>query len=291
VDTPLFVLAFDHRASFMRSFLGIESDPSPADVERARTAKDVIAEGLLEAVRTGAVPRGSAAALVDATYGDRAIAMLRDADLPVAVPVERSGRRELAFEDGWGERLTAIDPAWAKVLVRFNPSGDAAMNDRQIGRLRELQEVCTDAGRALMLELLVPPEPAQDQPGYDAEVRPALVVEAIERLRAAGIAPSLWKLEGFEERARCEAVAAVADTPCVILGRGQDDVAVDRWLRVAAGVEGFVGFAIGRSIWWDALMRFFEAHETEEARAPAVALIARAYARYGEVYADAALDR
>ena len=40
---------------------------------------------------------------------------------------------------------------------------------------------------------------------------------------------------------------------CVLLGRGASDDKVDHWLRQAAPVDGFVGFAIGRSIWWDAL--------------------------------------
>ena len=42
----------------------------------------------------------------------------------------------------------------------------------------------------------------------------------------------------------------------MVLGRGADDTAVDRWLRAARGVDGYRGFAIGRSIWWDPL-RFF----------------------------------
>ena len=39
----------------------------------------------------------------------------------------------------------------------------------------------------------------------------------------------------------------------MVLGRGASTEKVDQWLEAAAGVDGFVGFAIGRSIWWDAL--------------------------------------
>lgn len=291
MHTPLFVLAFDHRASFMRSFLQVEGEAGAEDIERARTAKDVIAEGLAAAVADGLVAGESAAALVDATYGAEAIEALRAGGIRVAVPVEESGRRELAFEDGWRERLRSLDPAWAKVLVRFNPGGDRAMNERQIGHVRELGDHCGDTGRALMLELLVPPQPEQDAPGYDTEVRPGLVVDAIERIRAAGVTPSLWKIEGFERREHCAAVAAVAGAPCVVLGRGQDDAAVDRWLRAGAGVEGFVGFAIGRSIWRDAVRGFFDRGRDTDAEASAVGAIARNYARFAEVWADAALGR
>ena len=43
---------------------------------------------------------------------------------------------------------------------------------------------------------------------------------------------------------------------CVLLGRGASTEKVEHWLRAAAPVEGFIGFAIGRSIWWDALKGF-----------------------------------
>ena len=44
----------------------------------------------------------------------------------------------------------------------------------------------------------------------------------------------------------------------MLLGRGASDEKVDHWLREAAPVEGFIGFAIGRSIWWDALKGFLD---------------------------------
>ena len=285
-DAGLHILAFDHRTSFVRAFLGVEGKPRPADVERAGLAKTVIAEGLLRAVADGGVDRAAVAALVDATYGADAIGQLRDGGIPIAVPVEESGRRELAFEDGWRERLETLEPAWVKVLVRFNPQGDPAINSRQIASLRELMEACASADRSVMLELLVPPEPGQGGPRYDVDVRPALVVNAIEQIRGADVTPGLWKIEGFERRADCEAVAAVAGARCVVLGRGQDDAAVDRWLRAGAGVPGFVGFAIGRSIWWDALRAFFTAGQGSEAREGAATAIARAYARFARVFAD-----
>ena len=55
--------------------------------------------------------------------------------------------------------------------------------------------------------------------------------------------------------------AAVADlakrggrtAECIILGRHASTEDLDRWLAVAAPLPGYVGFAIGRSIWWDPL--------------------------------------
>jgi myo-inositol catabolism protein IolC len=285
VDERLYVLAFDHRRSLMTSFFGVEGAPSAEDVDRARLAKQVIWEGLLRAIDEG-VPRASAAALVDATYGADVIAAAAARGIRVGVPVEASGRRELAFEHAdWRERLDPLDPTWAKVLVRYRADGDHEMNARQRRLLADLHAYCRETGRGLMLELLVPPEPGEDRGAFDVELRPALMVRAIEEIRRAGIAPSLWKLEGLTRRGDCELVARAAEAPCLVLGRGEDRAAVDAWLRAAARVSGYAGFAIGRSIWWEALRRFFD---DEATRADAVSAIAAEYARCVEVYDAAA---
>jgi myo-inositol catabolism protein IolC len=279
---PLFVLAFDHRTSLMRSFFGVEDEPSPGDVERARIAKRAIWQGLLRAVGDGRVSRSHAAALVDATYGIEVIAAARREGIRVAVPVEASGRAELAFEQvEWRDRLEALDPAWAKVLVRYNPEGDAAMNARQRAALGALVDHCEVSERGLMLELLVPPEPHHDMTVYETDIRPGLMVRAIEEMRDDGIAATVWKIEGLDRRRDCQRVAAAAGAPCVVLGRGADTEAVDRWLRAGAGVDGFDGFAIGRSIWWEPLRAMF-AGETGEGEAAEA--IAGAYARAVSVY-------
>jgi myo-inositol catabolism protein IolC len=284
VDDRLYVLAFDHRRSLMTSFFGVEGTPSAEDVDRARLAKHVIWEGLLRAIDDG-VPRAAAAALVDATYGADVIEAAAARGIRVGVPVEASGRRELAFEhDDWRERLDRLDPTWAKVLVRYRADGDHEMNARQRRALADLQAHCRETGRGLMLELLVPPEPEEDPGAFDAELRPTLMVRAIEEILRDGIAPSVWKLEGLTRRADCELVARAAEAPCLVLGRGEDRAAVDAWLRAAARVPGYAGFAIGRSIWWEALRGFFD---DEAMRADAVSAIAAEYARCVGVDDDA----
>lgn len=282
---PLFVLAFDHRTSLMRSFFGVTGEPTVDDLARARTAKGVIYRGLVAAVTDGRVARSDAAALVDATYGIDVIAAARRDGIRVAVPVEASGRAELAFEEvEWRKRLDGLDPAWAKVLVRYNPEGDAAMNARQRAALGALVDHCETTDRPLMLELLIPPEAHHDPATYDTEIRPRLMVRAIEQLRDEGIAAGVWKIEGLDRREDCERVAAVAGAPCIVLGRGADTHAVDRWLRAGAGVDGFDGFAIGRSIWWEPLRAMFAGDLGERDAAEA---IATAYARAAHVYLDA----
>ena len=265
-----FLLAFDHRNSLMTTFFDVSGDPSDAQVAAAGDVKTLIAEGLLAAIEHGRVDAAEAGALVDGTYGVEAIDRLRLAGVRVAVPVEASGRRELAFEyTDWRERLDTIHPTWAKVLVRYNPSGDASLNERQRDRLADLQTVSRAIGVGFLFELLVPPEPDQRTDAFDTATRPGLVVRAIEELRSAGIQPDLWKIEGLERRADCEAVVSVAGAPCVVLGRGADAVAVERWLRAGAGI--FDGFAIGRSIWWEPARALFGGTVERQAAVDAIA--------------------
>ncbi len=71
---------------------------------------------------------------------------------------------------------------------------------------------------------------------------------------------------------------------CVLLGRGASDEKVDHWLRQAAPVEGFVGFAIGRSIWGEPLTGYIDGSLEREA---ATEEIAANYLRFVKVYEDA----
>jgi myo-inositol catabolism protein IolC len=279
-----FLLAFDHRRSLMTSFFEAGDEPERGQVSTAREVKTVIADGLLAAIRRSRVDRRDAGGLVDATYGGIAIDRLRTSGVRFAVPVEASGKRELEFEHpDWRQRLEAIRPTWAKVLVRYNPSGDRAMNGRQRDRLLELQTAATEIRVEFLLELLVPPEPAQRAEDYDTATRPGLVIDAIDELRRAGIEPDLWKVEGLEQRQDCRTVAEHAGAPCVVLGRGADAQAVERWLRAGAGIFG--GFAIGRSIWWDAARAYVGGSADRDAT---VSAIAERYGDFVDVYHAAA---
>jgi myo-inositol catabolism protein IolC len=307
---PLYMLAFDHRRSLMGSFLGVVGAPSDSDVERARSVKRVIWEGLRRALAQGGASRRAAGILVDATYGEEVVRSARSDGVAVAVPVEASGRSELAFErPDWREMLEDLDPTWGKALVRYNPEGDGAVNARQRADLTTLSEHLHVTARGFVLELLVPPEADQlaavhgDRSRYDLELRPSLMVRAMDELQTHGVDPDVWKLEGLDRRADNEAVAAQAltlgraDVRCVVLGRGADAAKVESWLRAAAGVSGYAGFAIGRSIWWDAARAYLSAGAgctgpgdaaTDEAIARAAAQIADEYVRYVRVYAAAA---
>ena len=184
------------------------------------------------------------------------------------MPVEKSGQKEFDFEygDEFGAHIERFDPDFSKVLVRYNPDGDAR-DERAAGAsaCERLADWLHEHDRKFLFELLVPAEEAQlasvdgDADRYDAELRPELMCRAIAELQDAGVEADIWKIEGVDERADCERIVAQCraggrdGVVCVVLGRGADDDKVDHWLRQGAPVEGYVGFAIGRSIWDDPL--------------------------------------
>jgi myo-inositol catabolism protein IolC len=285
--TQIFALAFDHRNSLRRGFMHLAGPPTPEQHATMVAAKEIVTDALIAAAPR--VSPGSAVLLIDHEYGGRFVPGAQAAGLRVAMPVEESGRAELRYLcDGHPDRVVdAYRPDYVKVLIRYNPGGDAAMNARQRARLRELSNWLQGRPQQLMLELLVPPEDAQlaavandrgrfdrgrfdgerfdrgrfDRGRFDREARAELTAVAIRQIAADGIRPALWKIEGPESRADAARIAAAVRSAdpgagCLVLGRGADAAAVRRWLAIAAATAGFNGFAVGRTIWWDALRDF-----------------------------------
>jgi myo-inositol catabolism protein IolC len=267
--TPLYLLAFDHRSSFSRDLLGISGELTAADAERVSDAKLVVYEGFEAALADG-VERGPAGILVDEQFGAEIARRARSARVALAMPVEKSGQAEFAYEfgDAYGRHIEEFDPTYAKVLVRYNPEGDRDLNRRQAERLRELSEWLRANDRKLLFELLVPPTGEQlehvsgNTARFDAMLRPGLVAWTIRDLQTAGVEPDIWKIEGFERREDCVLAAERARSggrdhvSCIVLGRGADEAKVSHWLRQAAGVPGFTGFAVGRTLWWNELVEY-----------------------------------
>jgi 5-dehydro-2-deoxygluconokinase len=297
-DDKLYILAFDHRGSFIKRF-GLEGDPTPEEMERLFDGKHLIFEGI-EAALAGGADASVTGALVDEQYGgpSKIPQQAKAKGIKLAMPVEKSGQNEFDFEYGedFGDHIESMDPDFSKVLVRFNPEGDAEMNKRQAERLRRLGEWLHEHDRKFLFELLVPAEEEQlasvegDADRYDAELRPELMVRAIAALQDAGVEADIWKIEGVDARADCERIADQTraggreGVVCVVLGRGADDAKVDHWLREAAPVEGYVGFAIGRSIWGDPLAGFIDGSLSRE---DAAAKVADNYGRFIDVYTSA----
>ncbi len=294
----LYMLSFDHRGSFKNGLMRIPGDPTDDERGRISALKMLIYEGCTRAIAEGA-PRASCAVLVDEEFGAGIARAVRRASLTLAMPVERSGQDEFDFEYAaqFGEHIEAFDPDYAKVLVRYNPDGDAELNGRQTERLARLSGWLRAHDRRFLFELLVPATASQlaeaggDQGAYDRTLRPALVVRAMACLQDAGVEPAIWKIEGLETREDCERVVTQAraggrdGTDCVVLGRGENLDRVAHWLRQAAPVGGYVGFAVGRTIWLDALSEYLAGRLDNDA---AIDRIAANYRRMIDVYTSAA---
>jgi myo-inositol catabolism protein IolC len=295
-DGKLYILAFDHRGSFQKKMFGIQGNPTPEEAETISDAKRLIFEGMLEAVRQGA-EAGATGVLVDEQFGSNIPERAREHGLKLAMPVEKSGQNEFDFEYGpdFGAHIEKFDPEFAKVLVRYNSDDpDTEMNKRQLGRLKELSDWLHGRDRKFLFELLVPATDEQlasfegETDRYDAELRPELMRRAIEDIQNAGIEVDVWKIEGVDEQADAAMLAEQARSgkgregvTCVLLGRGASTEKVEQWLREAAPVEGFIGFAIGRSIWWDPLKAFLG---KELERETAATQIAENYLHFVRVY-------
>ncbi len=294
----LYILAFDHRGSFQKKMFGIEGDPTAEQTETITDAKKLIFEGMEIAVERG-VDAEATGVLVDEQFGGEVPKLAHEHGLVLAMPVEKSGVDEFDFEYGsdFPSHIERFDPLFSKVLVRYNPDGDAAMNQRQLERLKELADWLHANDRLFLFELLVPAEDDQlesvggDSDRYDAELRPELMRRVIEDCQQFGIEVDVWKIEGVDAREDAETLAKQARSgegregvTCVLLGRGASDDKVEHWLRQAAPVEGFVGFAIGRSIWWDALKGFLDGDLERQAAAEQ---IAEKYLRFVQIYDDA----
>jgi 5-dehydro-2-deoxygluconokinase len=299
-DGKLYILAFDHRGSFQKKMFGIMGDPTPEETATIADAKKLIFEGLLVAVERGAEP-GATGVLVDEQFGSDIPSQARSHGLKLSMPVEKSGQNEFDFEYGedFGAHILKFDPDFSKVLVRFNPEDDPELNERQLGLLKRLSDWLHENDRKFLFELLVPATDAQlekvggDTDRYDAELRPELMRGAIEAVQNFGIEVDIWKIEGVDERSDAAMLAEQArsgpgreNVKCVLLGRGASTEKVNHWLEVAAPVDGFIGFAIGRSIWWDALKAFLA---KEISREEAAGQIADLYMRFVRVYEGTAV--
>jgi myo-inositol catabolism protein IolC len=263
----LLILAMDHRDSLERDLYELPGPPTPGQAARISADKLLVYQALLDAVDR--MPSTvQAGVLVDEQYGAGVaeLASRTGGAVNLSMPIEASGQEwfTFAFGDDWRRHAEYFSSDHSKVLVRDNPGFDPGDREQQARRLAEVSAWAPGANRPLILELLVPATDADKQASggdtgrYDREIRPGHTVAVMEYLQDRGVEPAVWKVEGLE--ARDDAVAVVKTAArggrradCIVLGRHAPHDKLDHWLQVAAPVPGFTGFAIGRSIWWDAL--------------------------------------
>ena len=291
---PLYILPFDHRASFVSGLFGWSGALKPGQTAQITTAKRVIYDGFVAAVANG-VDQNKVGILVDEHFGAD---ILRDAQrngIITCAPTEKSGQDEFDFEfgDNFARHIKDFSPKFCKVLVRYNPEGNPAVNRRQASRLQRLSEVLVGSPSRFMFELLVPATPQQletlggDVQAYDRKLRPALMLRAINELQGAGVEADVWKVEGLDSQGDCERIVAMArrderdNVGCIVLGRGENEQQVRTWLTTAASVPGFIGFAVGRTTFWEPLINL---RDGKIDRSAAVAEIARRFRNWVDIF-------
>ena len=291
----LYILAFDHRGTITKGLLGVEGrEPTQDEANKVSEMKQIIFDGFLKANEYG-ITGGDPAILVDETFGLEVQQKAKEMNIKFAAPVEKSGQKVFDFEygDQFGEKINEVGADFVKILVRWNPDDEEEIRETQGNRIKELSDWLTENDKKFLLEFLVPATEEQlasvenDQARYDSEIRPKLAVKVVEEMRERGADPDIWKIEGLDTPEDCEKVAHAIrtgdreDVIAVVLGRGASDEKVNEWLRAGSSVQGYKGFAIGRSIFWDALKSF---HEGEKSREEAVEEIAQSYLGFLSVY-------
>ena len=291
----LYILAFDHRGTITKGLLRVEDrEPTQDEANKVGEMKQIIFDGFLKA-NESRITGGDPAILVDETFGLEVQQQAKEMKVKFAAPVEKSGQKVFDFEygDQFGEKINEVGADFVKILVRWNPDDEEEIRETQGNRIKELSDWLSENDKKFLLEFLVPATEEQlasvenDQARYDSEIRPKLAVKVVEEMRERGADPDIWKIEGLDTPEDCEKVAHAIrtgdreDVIAVVLGRGASDEKVNEWLRAGSSVEGYKGFAIGRSIFWDALKGF---HEGEKSREEAVEEIAQSYLGFLSVY-------
>ncbi|MGH6611812.1 MAG: 2-deoxy-5-keto-D-gluconate 6-phosphate aldolase domain-containing protein, partial [Burkholderiaceae bacterium] len=269
---------------YVKDVFGLKTPLTREQHEAVSDSKRVIYEGFKQAVESG-VNAADAGILVDEEFGADILRDASERGTVIALSTEKSGSDEFEFEygDAFAEHIEKFKPTFAKVLVRYNPEGDAALNERQTERLKQLYDYCRGAEQRLLFELLVPATKAQlarvesDKHRYDRRIRPELMLRSMRALQDGGVEPDVWKIEGLSERADCERIVEAAQRDgrsavrCIVLGRGADQKEVVKWLETAAAVPGFTGFAVGRTTFGDAITDYVAKKATRQQAAARIA--------------------
>ncbi|MBU2632276.1 DUF2090 domain-containing protein [Patescibacteria group bacterium] len=291
---PLFILPFDHRGSFVKGLIGKEESLLTSDDRNyIISQKKIIYNAFKKAIQKKII-KDNAAILIDEEFGDE---IIKDANLNginVILTTEKSGEQEFTFQyPNFEEHIEKYKPAFAKVLIRYNPDQEIASKKRQQKELKRLSDYCHKSGHKFFLEPLIPATVDQltkaggNQDEYIKSQRPFLAARAIGELQEAGVEPDVWKLEGTTKKEGYEKIveAAIRDgrdnVGVVILGGGKEQELVEEWIKIAAKIKGIIGFAVGRTVFWQPLMDLKEGKINQE---EAVSRIANNFIHFYDLF-------
>ncbi len=264
----LFILPFDHRSAFAKGMFGVSEESLTEEItEKIKRQKQIIYKAFKKAIESN-VSRESAAILVDEQFGDEILKDARVNGYITILTTEKSGQNEFELEYGeeFVEHIEKYNPTFVKVLVRYNPDDNLVMKNRQREKLKKLSDYCHSKEYKFLAEILIAATESQlarldgDKNRFDREERPKLAVRMMGEFQDFGIEPDVWKMEGAETQEDYKSMTEAArkngrdNVGIVVLGRGAGKEVVDKWIREGARDKGVIGFAVGRTVFWGALM-------------------------------------
>ena len=264
----LCILPFDHR-SYFENLLGFTEPLSDDQKKELTEYKKIVYAGYEKSLNIGA-DKNMSAILVDDVFGFDILIDAKSKGYTTLQSTEISGIDHFEFEHGnaWQEWIEKVQPTFVKVLVRYNVDGDSDLNQKSLVNLKKVSDYAHAHGYKFLIEPLVPATSTQleqcggDKTKYDHELRPDLTVRMIIEMQNAGVEPDVWKIEGMyteTDYAKC-VTASRKDgrihVGIVSLGRNETDDVVELWLRTGAKVPGVIGFAVGRTIFLEALLEY-----------------------------------
>lgn len=289
----LAILPFDHRSYFEKL---LEFTEPLTDDQKAQISeyKKIIYAGYEKSLELG-IPRENSAILVDDVFGLDILLDAKNKGYQTLQSTEVSGIDHFEFEHGndWQSWIEQVKPTFVKALVRYNPEINPALNQQSLTGLKELSDYAHTHHYKFLIEPLVVASDAQlasvanDKYRYDTELRPNLTARMIEAMQNAGVEPDIWKIEGMFFDSDYEQVVHAAQNNgrdhvgIISLGRNETDDIVETWLRVGATVPGVIGFAVGRTIFLDALMKFKSSELTQD---EAIMMIATRFKHFYDIF-------
>src|SRR3989338_260773 len=281
----LYILPFDHRATFIRDLFGYEEPLSEKQISDVKNYKSIIWEAFVQVYKKQK-DRKSLGILIDEQFGLKIIRKAKKLGAVLAVADEKSGQKVFDFEYGqkFGQRILKINPDYAKVLVRYNPKNKKD-NKMQFRKLKKINDFCQKKKIGFLFELLVPA--TEKIKNYDTKIRPLLTMKAIKEIRNFGIEPDIWKLEAMPKKSDWKNVIEAAkkgskkDAKIIVLGRAGTKKQVKEWLKTASSFPEIIGFAIGRTIFFSPLQKY---REGKISRKQAIGLIAKDFSYFTDYW-------
>lgn len=294
-NKPLYILPFDHRATFAVNMfdLNFVEDLTKEQIGLIKEFKMLIYKGFEDSINKG-VPKENAAILCEEQFSGEILDDAKHKGYITILTTEKTGESEFKFQYGKDFRwhIDKYKPTFTKVLMRYNPSDNSDLKQRQKENLKQLSDFSHQSGYKFLLEVLVVPTEEQllragSRQAYDEKLRPLLTKEIVIELQDFEIEPDVWKIEGLEkEEDYMEIVNAVKsrgriNVSIVILGRGANEEKVDHWLEIGSRVKGVVGFAVGRTVFWGALEKYYKKEITGD---EVISVVSNGFQKYCKIF-------